>query len=74
MKCRIRKSGKIGVTIPLPARIALRVLFSDCSYNELPRSELKNIFCSLKAAKKIWGHLTVLEIHSSDGYEVTLTL
>ena len=74
MKLRIRKGGKIVFTIPLPARIGLRILLAECDGQDIPRPKLKNIFRCLKSAKKLWGNLTILEVRSSDGYVVTVTL
>ena len=43
-------------------------------YESLPLATLKELAKAIKEAKKLWGHLTIVEVHSSNGDEVTITL
>lgn len=38
------------------------------------REDVKKLVSGLKEAKKVWGHLKIVEIISSDGEELTITL
>lgn len=83
MRVHIKSEGR-EFTIPAPLSLALRSL----SGKNIPdngvettkeqagqyKKELKELAKAIKEAKKQWGHLTIVEVHSSDGDEVTITL
>lgn len=76
MKIHIKEKGGVNLTIPLPTGLALRfmgIAAKHCGEEE-DGKELKVLINGLKQAKKVWGHLTIVEVKEKDGDEVTITL
>lgn len=74
MKVHIKEEGGRRFTLPLPAGLALRFMgFAAGRRGEAGR-EIKAVMRGLKQAKKVWGHLAVVEIKDKDGDEVVITL
>ena len=83
MKIHIKSEGR-EFTIPAPLSLALRFLSgknipdggveTTKEQAEQYKKELKELAKAIKEAKKQWGHLTIVEVHSSDGDKVTITL
>ena len=83
MKVHIMSEGR-EFTIPAPLSLALRFLSGKNipdggveitkEQGEQYKKELKELAKAIKQAKKQWGLLTIVEVHSSDGGKVTITL
>ena len=85
MKVHIKSEGR-EFTIPAPLSLAIKVLSKGGvpkdeagieitkEQAEQYKKELKELAKAVKEAKKNWGHLTIVEVHSSDGDEVTIIL
>lgn len=76
MKIHIKgKDGK-NLIIPLPTGLALRFMGFAAKHcgEEEDGKELKALINGLKQAKKVWGHLTIVEVKEKNGDEVTITL
>ena len=81
MKVHIKSEGR-EFTIPAPLSLALRSLSgknipdggveTTKEQAEQYKKELKELAKAVKEAKKQWGHLTIVEVHSSNGDEVTI--
>lgn len=75
MKIHIKEKGGVNLTIPLPTGLALRFMgFAAKHCGEEGGDEIKALIKGLKQAKKVWGHLTIVEVKEKDGDEVTITL
>ena len=85
MKIYIKLGGR-EFTIPAPLSLALKFL-SRGSFDKVgsgveisevqaeeAKKQLKTLAKGIKEAKKQWGHLTIVEVKSADGDEVTITL
>lgn len=76
MKITVKDKECTNFSIALPTGITLRLLlrsgkkYVDCG----SAKALRDIINAAKAAKKQWGHLKIVEIHTSDGEEVEITL
>lgn len=76
MKITVKDKEGTNFSIALPTGITLRLLlrsgkkYIDCGSEKA----LRDIIKAAKAAKKQWGHLKIVEIHTSDGEEVEITL
>lgn len=85
MKIHIKSGGK-EFTIPAPLSLAIKFLSKGSISNseagieiteeqaEEAKKQLKTLAKGIKEAKKQWGHLTIVEVKSADGDEVTITL
>lgn len=77
MKIKIRSSDGKGFSIAVPFRVAMWFISrknGDKSAEEISREDLKKLAEAVKQAKKVWGHLTIVEVKEKDGDEVTITL
>lgn len=76
MKIHIKEKGGVNLTIPLPTGLALRFMGFASKHcgDEEDGDEIKALIKGLKQAKKVWGHLTIVEVKEKDGDEVTITL
>ncbi len=76
MKITVKDKEGTNFSIALPTGITLRLLlrsgkkYVDCG----SAKALRDIIKAAKAAKTQWGHLKIVEIHTSDGEEVEITL
>ena len=76
MKITVKDKEGTKFSIALPTGITLRLLlrsgkkYVDCG----SAKALRDIIKAAKAAKTQWGHLKIVEIHTSDGEEVEITL
>lgn len=79
MKITVKDKEGTNFSIALPTGITLRLLlrsgkkYVDCGSAKALRDIIKAAKAA-KAAKKQWGHLKIVEIHTSDGEEVEITL
>lgn len=81
MKIRIEANGH-RFTIPLPMRLALNGItiriIASCikKYSDVPLKEeyLKVLSKELIHAKRSFGKLVLIDVLSSDGYKVKITL
>ena len=85
MRIHVKSDGK-EFTIPAPLSLAIKVL----SKGGVPKSEagieiteeqaeeykreLKKLAKGIREAKKVWGHLVIVEVKEKDGDEVIITL
>ena len=74
MKVHIKEKGGRRLTPPLPAGLALRFMAFAAGRRGQGAREIKAVMRGLKQAKKVWGHLAVVEIKDKDGDEVVITL
>lgn len=85
MKIHVKSEGK-EFTIPAPLSLALKFLSKGSASKdeseaeiseeqaEEAKKQLKTLAKGIKAAKKVWGNLVIVEVISADGDEVTITL
>lgn len=76
MRIYIKEKGGKHLTVRLPGRLALRFIglaAKRCGGGERG-DEVKALIKGFKQAKKVWGHLAIVEVREKDGDEVTITL
>ena len=75
MKIVIEQTGGVRLSLPVPARLAARFIFSALR-EDLPRgnARAREFVKALKEAKKQWKGLAIIEVTSSGGEKVKIIL
>lgn len=73
MKIVVKDGKKVSIKLRLPTVFALRIIFKYTSVSK-DGLDLKDIAKSVRAARKQWGRLKLMEVESADGSYVLITL